>query len=64
MIRCDDPDCCGRTRIHTTGRFELYDMATDPFQLDNIYSAASSELKAELHSALAALWGCVGEVCP
>ena len=39
-------------------------MATDPFQLDNIYSAASSELKAELHSALAALWGCVGEVCP
>ena len=45
--------------------FELYDMRTDPYQLNNIYyTAAGSPLHAALHAELAALWGCVGDACP
>lgn len=48
---------------YTTGEHELYDLSSDPFELENIYSAASVNLKSELSSKLAALAKCSGAGC-
>ena len=48
---------------YQTGERELYDLRADPFELKNIYSTASSELKTALSSRLARLSQCAGESC-
>ncbi len=38
--------------------YELYDLIKDPYQLDNIYSKQSSDMKDWLHISLLNLWTC------
>jgi len=46
-----------------TGEKELYDLATDPYQLENVYAKADSILKEQLGTRLDALKRCGGETC-
>ena len=49
---------------HTTNEQELYDLATDPYQLASLHaSAAHAPLKAELAARLARLRTCAATVC-
>ena len=49
---------------HPTGERELYDLAADPLQLDNLHGDPSSAaIERELASELAALRECAGESC-
>ncbi len=63
------PDCRGvRTRDHTyveylTGEIELYDMRTDPDQLDNLAASASPDLLGKLARLTAALASCKADGC-
>ncbi len=63
------PDFQGlRTRDYTyveyvTGEKELYDLRTDPYQLDNIASKASPALLSELARRLEALYRCSAADC-
>ena len=55
-----------RTETHKyveydTGDKELYDLETDPYELDNIYETADSSLVADLETRLNALRSCTGE---
>jgi len=43
---------------------ELYDMATDPWQLHNLYDTASPTVKADLAARLAAVYTCSSTACP
>ena len=57
-----------RTRRYTyaeyaTGEKELYDDATDPYQLRNIAATADPALLAKLARRTAALAACKGEGC-
>lgn len=47
---------------YVTGERELYDLATDPHQLDNIAATASPILLTQLSTALAAMRNCHGSV--
>ncbi len=44
--------------------YELYDVATDPHQMHNIYGKASVATKTALHAQLTAYFGCRGASCP
>jgi hypothetical protein len=47
------------------GKDELYDLDTDPFQLENaIEVPANSGVVDQLRSRLAAIRGCAGASCP
>jgi N-acetylglucosamine-6-sulfatase len=47
----------------TTGEKELYDLTTDPYQLDNVYGSATQTLKEELSTRLNALKNCKKTEC-
>ncbi|MDX6380132.1 MAG: N-acetylglucosamine-6-sulfatase, partial [Rubrobacteraceae bacterium] len=56
-----------RTETHKyveydTGDKELYDLETDPYELDNIYESADSSLVADLKARLDALRSCAGDI--
>jgi arylsulfatase A-like enzyme len=40
--------------------YELYDLSTDPYQINNLYSTTSDAKKTELHSAIVAYFACKG----
>jgi N-acetylglucosamine-6-sulfatase len=48
---------------YKTGERELYDLAEDPYQLDNEYSSAPPELKLRLQKELDALGQCSARDC-
>jgi N-acetylglucosamine-6-sulfatase len=48
---------------YNNGARELYDLQTDPYELDNQYASAPPALRAELSIWLAQLRGCAGETC-
>ncbi len=48
---------------YSTGELELYDLNTDPDELDNIAQTADPELLARLASRLKALRNCAGAEC-
>ena len=49
---------------NATGELELYDLATDPYQLDNqVNNPAYDAVEADLASRLATLRSCAGETC-
>jgi len=48
---------------YDNGEEELYDLATDPFELDNIYESADPSLAEDLKTKLDALEGCSGDGC-
>lgn len=55
-----------RTETHKyveydTGDKELYDLETDPYELDNVYETADSSLVTDLETRLDALRSCTGE---
>jgi hypothetical protein len=57
-----------RTETHsyveyTAGWRELYDLTTDPYQLQNLASIADPALLAAMSSQLASLRDCVGAAC-
>lgn len=57
-----------RTKDHlyvdyVTGEHELYDLNTDPYELDNVYDSADPALKERLDSRLGSLRGCAGASC-
>ncbi|MBI5080821.1 MAG: sulfatase-like hydrolase/transferase [Chloroflexi bacterium] len=64
-----NPDFAGlRTTKYTyveyeTGEKELYDLAKDPYQLNNIAKSANAELLKELSTRLAEMMKCAGESC-
>ncbi len=43
--------------------YELFDLATDPFEMKNIVSSANKDLLARLHKVLRELYTCAGESC-
>lgn len=45
------------------GERQLYDLRTDPYQLDNGYINVSQELRRSLEAQLDALRGCSGSSC-
>ena len=47
---------------YATGERELYDLETDPYQLENVYGQ-HSELEAKLATRLKALKGCAADTC-
>jgi arylsulfatase A-like enzyme len=50
--------------VNLTGELELYDLAIDPFQLDNqVNNPAYDAIEAELASRLATLRSCAGDGC-
>jgi N-acetylglucosamine-6-sulfatase len=48
---------------HDSGAIELYDMRSDPWQLENIYDTANPTLKQDLAAKLKALKSCAGAEC-
>jgi arylsulfatase A-like enzyme len=48
---------------YKTGERELYNLEEDPYELDNIYSGASPDLKRRLEGQLEALRQCAAEEC-
>ena len=44
--------------------YELYDIDEDPYQMKNIYSSTSFEIKIALHQQLDELFRCNGASCP
>ena len=48
---------------YSTGEIELYDLKTDPFQLQNLASTADPNLLAELSTRLKTMANCVGADC-
>lgn len=48
---------------YKSGERELYDLANDPYQLDNLYANADPDLIAQLEARLGALRGCMGSEC-
>ena len=48
----------------TPQHFELYDIARDPYQVENIYAVQSNATKEALAKELAAYWQCRGKECP
>jgi arylsulfatase A-like enzyme len=48
---------------HADGSLELYDMQTDPYQLQNIAATAEQALLDELSGLLHALQECSGSAC-
>jgi len=44
-------------------RYELFDMATDPYELHNIYANASAAQKQTLHTLLRQWYECRGPSC-
>jgi hypothetical protein len=50
---------------HGTGERELYDLASDPFQLESLHaSPAHAGLIAELDARLQQIRSCAGGACP
>jgi N-acetylglucosamine-6-sulfatase len=49
--------------VYRSGERELYDLANDPYELNNIASTADAGLVAGLYSQLQALRSCVGPTC-
>ena len=57
-----------RTKTHkyveySSGETELYDLANDPYELENISSTADSSVVEDLKRKLDALRGCAGQAC-
>ena len=44
--------------------YELYDVAADPYQMANIYSTTSIEMRTVLHHQLDEYFKCKGQSCP
>ena len=42
---------------------EMYELDSDPVELDNLASKASAEVKAALHATLVQAWECAGPTC-
>lgn len=54
----------GRTYVeYETGERELYDLLTDPYQLENVYGRTDAAYREQLTSRLRALKGCAAESC-
>ncbi|KAJ3066138.1 hypothetical protein HDU98_010542 [Podochytrium sp. JEL0797] len=49
--------------VWCTGLRELYDNVKDPYQLENVYSTAPSNLVARLDALLVVLHDCIGDTC-
>lgn len=49
--------------VYEDGERELYDLTTDPYELDNIVATADPQLVAALYSQLVAMRECSGETC-
>jgi hypothetical protein len=43
---------------------ELYNLSTDPFQLENLWPRASTATRARHIADMNATWGCQGAACP
>ena len=48
---------------HENGEKELYDLANDPYELENVYETAESALVEDLQARLEALRDCSGDGC-
>jgi arylsulfatase A-like enzyme len=48
---------------HENGEKELYDLANDPYELENVYESADPALVEDLKARLEALRGCSGDRC-
>jgi arylsulfatase A-like enzyme len=48
---------------YATGERELYDLTTDPYQLQNLAATADPALLATLHERLDSLRNCAGDTC-
>jgi N-acetylglucosamine-6-sulfatase len=57
------PDNWNFTSEVPAAETELFDLAADPFQLRNLYSAAAPALRDELEAALSRLFECAGATC-
>jgi N-acetylglucosamine-6-sulfatase len=44
--------------------YELYDIAADPYQMNNLYAGTSMEVRTALHAQLAQYYTCKGASCP
>ena len=44
--------------------YELYDVTKDPYQMNNIYTEMSEQVKAALHAQLEEYYQCKGNSCP
>lgn len=49
--------------VHDTGEKELYDLFSDPYELQSVHATADPTLVGSLASRLEALKGCAGESC-
>jgi arylsulfatase A-like enzyme len=48
---------------YAAGQRELYDLTTDPYEIENFHDSADSVLRQRLEARLADLKGCAGEEC-
>ncbi len=44
--------------------YQLFDLTTDPYELENIYPAADDEVKKALAKRLREWYPCKGKACP
>ena len=44
--------------------YELYDVAKDPYQMENLYKTTSIETRTALHQQLEDCFQCKGSSCP
>lgn len=44
--------------------YELYDVASDPYQMHNLYLSTTNSTRAALHTQLATFYACRGVTCP
>ena len=48
---------------YASGDHELYNLSTDPYEVQNLYETADPAFVAQLESQLEALSDCAGETC-
>ncbi len=48
---------------YATGERELYDLSSDPYQLNNLAATADPALLATLHARLDSLRNCAADTC-
>ena len=51
-------------RFENVNFHELYDSASDPWQLRNLWNSTDGARRAQLHDKLMTFFNCAGNSCP
>jgi hypothetical protein len=52
------------SNVTQNGMYQLFDLASDPYELYNVYDTTSAKIKEALAAKLRQYYPCVGPTCP